>query len=531
VVFVRAQFKYPFKHNDAYIDHAAVELVRHRSDGQPREGFNVKRMLVLPTKDPDGNRISHEMWDAGERWAYDHDLMDFGNSPDSACHAPGVASVGYYLGQIAPNYPDPKDYRRFNAEHYPNCELLGTVKLYEGGQPSPPAPPTPPDDGLVPQAERRRVSARDLTLGLHTHANHDDGDVFERRMREFPPGVVKSLSAGQLAELSFVLPDDRQDHVLRVLRNHVHSDHAWLQGDLRQKAREWLDLYSSKFEDTVEGLDGRYGVQSVDDLLSLLNTPVIESVNETIGTYKEDTGLTVEFDCHLMEAVEARYGERVRAGILTAAIGNPAMDELDRLLPAVEMACRARPKHIIAHHQAYWGMRAYGERHTETVPGTERVPRALVNPPWYWYLGDDGRWEHRRGTPPDAQTVAPLPMTYSDGLERHWPWLAGRSMVWWDYFSTRHGLYFEHYAGEGGALVTPGDCGPGVLGGRPGWRAGGSWGWLTSQLQHFNERWLEWNKSHGNLFYGLAYFTHKWWGWESHWVLGGEHLDWMRTFD
>jgi hypothetical protein len=100
-------------------------------------------------------------------------------------------------------------------------------------------------------------------------------------------------------------------------------------------------------------------------------------------------------------------------------------------------------------------------------------------------------------------------------------------MVWDDYFRTRHGLYMEHYAGEGGALTTPGDCGPGVLGGRGGWREAGSWDYVMPQLRHFNTRWQVWNKRFNRRFYGLAYFTHHWWGWDTHWVLGGEHLDWM----
>ena len=526
-IYLRAGNRYPFKHNDFYIDRFDVQVERAGYDCDPREGFAVKRALVLPTKGPDGQQISREMWEAGGRWAYAHDLMDVGNSPDSLCHAPGVASVGYYLGQIAPGYPDPDDYRQFNQDHYPKCRLLGTVQLYDDS-PEPPDPPEP-GDGQVPPNQRRPVQAHDLTLGFHTHAWHGDRDTFIKRMHsDHLPGVVKSLSAGQLAELSRELSERKQDQVLRVLRHVVNSDHAWLAGDLREKARSWLDIYSAKLEDAVEGLPG---VGSVRTLLTLLNYPVLESINEVVGTYTASTDRAVEFDCHLMEACEARYGRYARIGFGTIAIGNPAMDELDRLLPAVRMACEARPKHVWAHHQAYWGTRAYRESYHETVPGAERVPPALVNPPWYWFLTDDGVWSHRQGTPPDPETVPDLEMTYSDGLERHWPWLAGRSQVWWDYFSTRHGLFFEHYAGEGGALTTPGDCGPAVLGGRGGWREAGSWDYVEPQLRHFNARWRRWNETHGNLFYGMAYFTHKWWGWSTHWVLGGEHREWMQVFD
>jgi hypothetical protein len=142
-------------------------------------------------------------------------------------------------------------------------------------------------------------------------------------------------------------------------------------------------------------------------------------------------------------------------------------------------------------------------------------------------MNQDGSWTHAYGNRPT--NLSDVDVCYTNGLERHFPWLAGRWMVWDDYCRS-HGIYPKYYCGEGGALTTPGDCGPGVLGGRPGWREAGEWEpYIMDQLKHLTWWYQQWNEQFGWRFFGLDYFTNKWWGWDNHWVLDGEIRVWTNT--
>lgn len=530
-VFLRFQSKYPLKHNDFYCDD--VELVVHRADKSecdPRDAYQVKRGAVLPQQVPDGaggmRLITRDEFQRAAGWAYDHNMQTVGTSPDDLMYGPGIEDVGVTVLMPVRSEDYVRDLEGFRDDHYPDAQIVNVIAWND------PDPGPEPGPGIVPEDQRNAPSSTDnFALGLHVSGfREDEAEIRQYIQSNHPPAVIKSINGYPLGMASRWLADEHQSSVLRVLRSVADNDAGWiLEDDLEASATEWLDRYSYKLQETVRNSGAALGVSNEEELLLLLHQPVLESVNETISTPDPDLGRTVRFDVEFMKAVERRYGDLARAGILIAPIGNPRSTnaELERMLPAVRYACEARPKHLIAHHHAYYGHRAHGETYSGTVPGEERANTTLQKPPWCWFLQDDGTWLHYSGDPADPSGIDPLNVSYQSGLERWWPWLAGRWMVWWDYYATQHNLYFEHYAGEGGMLITPGDCGPGVLGGRGGWREGVSWDTVMDDLEDINRKWLGWNQERGWLGYGVSYFTHKWWGWESHWVLGGELLDWL----
>lgn len=534
-LYIRSLVKYPFKHNDVYVDSAAAHLVRGVESGtKPRDEWKIKRGLIIPGHVPDGQggrrQITLEEWQRAGRWAYAHDMMDWGQSFDSFMYGPGLDSVGVYIGQIVKDAIDMEEVRNFRDTYYPEAEILGEIDLSSDDvePPEPPEPPDPPSDGEVPPEHRQPQHTSNLYFGPHFRGFVDDKEeMIEQAKSVNPPMVMKAIVGGELAEMSYHLRPEHKGSVLRVLRRHVANDSRWVLADnKRESAVAFLDLNTQVIDDTVSGLSRdrpELGVRNHDDLFSLYGGLVLDSVNEVAGTHDALTPHWVEFEIEYMQAIERRYGDKVRAGILRYPIGNPGMDELDRLLPAVRYAAEATPKHYIGAHQAYWGSRKIGEQFSYTVSPYERVHPQLQNGGWYWMFGEDGEWKHLKGTAPDPATLGPVTRTYTNGLELHGPWLAYRWMVWDDYYRNL-GLYPLYFAGEGGPMGVHGDCGPGTLGGHGGWRdACGEDdfdAYIMPQIKHANQKYLEWNRTFGWRYYGTAWFTNHWWGWDSFWVLG-----------
>jgi hypothetical protein len=183
---------------------------------------------------------------------------------------------------------------------------------------------------------------------------------------------------------------------------------------------------------------------------------VIESFNEVIGTYDPETPYAVEFDCHFADLVDEEFGDQVKAGFLTVAIGNPHESEVEKLLPAAQTAHEGG--HYIAYH-SYWT--ANGQR---------------------------------------------------EFLRDHWPYHAGR-WTEWDVVFNDHGYYPQYYFGEGGIVYAPDQPGTDFRSGQ-GWKSCGDFPNYLRQLEAFQNLMTDWNRDHQNRAVGLTIFTYGGWGWE-----------------
>lgn len=523
-LFVAARAKYRLKHNDAYFDDARLRVATY---DPPKRKYS-RTYLVVPANVPEGaglRKLSRAEWLRAAEWAYDHDLTTLGNSMDDAMGGSNVDDVRVLLG-----YPTPDSWsdvggrdaiEDFRDLYYPKANITGEIRLYDDDTPNPPSTEVPAE------AWRPALSTNNY-IGLHfSELNTLDAAGPAYIGGDAPPTVIKTIIAGELVKAAQLVRPHHKNSVLRVLRRYVGEDPEWVNvDDPKASANAFLDLYDAELVAAVRGLnrgDDNYGIDTVDDMLEWID--VFESVNEVGGTYDAETPRLVEFDIELMRAAEQRYGGRIKIGALTYPIGNPAMDEVvSQLMPAIEVA--EAGGHYLATHHAYWGTRRQGERWCGTIPGEERAPAALENGGWHWAMLEDGVWAHQRGPRPTA--LPDIEVCFTDGLERHFPWMAGRWMVW-DDISRERGLYPLYYCGEGGALATPGDCGPGTLGGGTGWRGAGEFDpFILDQLRRLNRRYAAWNAIFGNRFLGMAYFTSPWFGGWKDYIIGSGEIEVLR---
>lgn len=528
-LFLASRTKFRLKHNDSYWDSARVTV---RTPDQPTEdpAQYRRRYLVVPPRVPDGEGgyrlLSEVEWMRAAAWAWRHEMMTMGNSVDDALIGEHLEDRGALLAYPVPDAWDEVGGREAIEEYrdrrYPGAHILDDVILYDdedegdGGPEPDPDPPEEPGDNAQPRPTTLNI------IGLHAR---EEGDG----MRDYvtsdqPPLVIKSIHLSDLVRMKRAVRDRHQRDVLSVFRVWVPNDHEWvLDPDKAGSAAAFLDLYSGAVGGTVEALrvhEPGLGIRTEEDLLQYVD--VFESVNETIGTYDPKTPHTVEFEVEFIGALERRYGDLVRAGALRIAIGNPDIPEFSKLLPALRAIYRGG--HYLAAHQSYWGTLPQGESFTAQLTPDDRAPEVLEFGGWHWYMDDDGVWHTERGPRPQ---LPPMTLTYTSGLERFFPWLAGRWMVY-DQFCRAHGLFPLHYSGEGGALASHHDAGPGTLGGSEGWRDAGPFDpFILDQIRTLARYYLNWNERFGHRFRGVSYFTNPWWGWDRFW-LDGPQLDVLR---
>jgi len=274
-------------------------------------------------------------------------------------------------------------------------------------------------------------------VGLHMQ-NPKTGWV--EYVRDARPTIYKSVSQlGMIVEAKQAFPE-----ILTVYRRFTRDDGKWVYypGGPQAGALAWLDGYSRDFEAQAQS----EGI-TVEQVLSYVD--VIEEVNEMIGTYDPDLGPSVEFNIAFADAVRARYGNMVNAGMLTIPVGNPGEDEILGLLPAARKAYE--DGHYIGYHP-------------------------------YWTADREVSW-----------------------LTAHWRELAGRWTVWDEVFRA-NGVYPRYYGGEMGIVYAP-VAWWNMNSGR-GWKSCGPFSDYIEDLQVWNRLCLEWNAQHGNRFIGGTIFCY-----------------------
>jgi hypothetical protein len=312
-------------------------------------------------------------------------------------------------------------YVDFYERYYP-----GTRVVFQGE-----SAPLPPVGG-----EPVPYPAPASLIGLHSQRTKDGWLDYLRKVK---PGVFKGFSIDQCVAAKQASPE-----TLTVYRRHVDNDGYWLY-DMGPVA--FLDLYSAAFESYAANHN-----MTVAQVLQYVD--IIESVNEVIGTYDADLKPAVAFDVAFMDAIEKRYGNAVKAGVLTIAVGNPHESEFAALLPAARKA--AAGGHYLAYHP-YWS----------------------------------------------ANTTRSF-------LAANWPQHAGRWCEW-DKTFTAAGVYPLYYGGESGICYA--NDGWSFEPNR-GWKSCGSFSKYIADLEAFDAMAWEWNRTHGNRFRGMTIFCYGGWGWE-----------------
>ena len=330
------------------------------------------------------------------------------------------------------------EYQEFYQEYYP-----GTRVVFQGDS-GPVVPPVvPPVDGNEPAP----LPAPASLIGLHMQ-NPKTGWVDYYRMVK--PGVYKALQLGMCLEVR-----DASPGTLVVYRHHVNNDGAWLHKSdgsflsstgLRASAYGFLDLYSADF--AAHALNAGMTVAQI-----LARIDVIESINEVIGTHDTERDPAVEFDCYFAQAIEARYGNALKAGLLTIPVGNPHESEVISLLPAAKVA--ADGGHYLTYH-GYWGANS---------------TRSFL-----------------------AST---------------WPQIAGR-FTEWDTVFRAHGVYPRYYLGESGICHSEDGWN---LNNVLGWKGCGPFSKYITDLQNFDRIGRQWNALHGNRLRGMTIFCYGSSGW------------------
>lgn len=427
-VFLRSTQDHPFKHSDAYWSSVEIRGYVDGWDplpgtcrGTPREQYartywllpqtatEAQAAQVLKLAYPTRGTVGFSADDAGlgDLESRDVRVMWFGAS----------------------------DWNRdaldaFFAEHYPGVsvvhELLYTPPVEP--EPEPGEEPQHPDPGVL--------------IGLHSQLPKTGWLDFYRHVK---PGIFKAVDQlGMCIEAKDASPD-----TLVVFRRHVTDDAYWFnQPDKRAAARAFLDLYSASFEAHASNTG-----MSLSDVLA--HVDVVESVNEVIGTYDQDLEPSVAFEVAFMEAVAERYGNALRAGILTIAVGNPHESEFVKLLPAARAA--AEGGHYLGYHP-------------------------------YWAANRD--------------------VSY---LLPHWAAHAGRWQAMDDVFRA-HGVYPLWYGGEAGVVYSEDGW---TLHSGLGWKACGSFARYITELLTFQNHARIWNCEHGNRFRGATVFCYGGYGWDN----------------
>lgn len=414
-VFLRSIPQYPFKHCDAYWDDVKLEVVA-QSEPEPEKVDYVVVANLLPQ-----NTTKAELAIVLERTYAQKQTVLYSDQDAARLVVPGL----------------PGSYAMvWNPERWTQGSIVQALKgrgvadvrtTWFGEQPEPPTGPVYPTPGPL--------------IGLHSQRPKEGWFDYYKAVK---PGVFKGFQLGMCVEAKQASPS-----TLVVYRHHVTDDAGWIhRADLKISAREFLDLYSLDFE--THAVNSGLTIAQV-----LEHVDVIESVNEVIGTHDPDLEPSVAFEIEFMRALEERYGNQVKAGVLTVPVGNPHETEVVKLLPAARAAYEGG--HYLAPHP-YWA----GKRGT-----------SYLLPNWQWFAG---RWQE------------------------------------WDKLFRTYGVYPLYYGGE--AAVVYSEDGWNLNSGL-GWKSCGPFSEYIEDLLDFDRLTRVWNAMHGNRFRGATVFCYGSYGWEN----------------
>lgn len=402
---------------DFFIDNvtATVQKPEPQCRGLPREQY-ARVYNVVPQD------VTLERFLEIARIAWERGHQTVGGSYDDA-------GVGDLDDRTAVLWDIPQSERQtyidWYAEHYPGVRVV-----FEGES----------NGSVEPPAE---LFYSDNGIGLHVIFGKEGWLEYLQRGR---PRLVKVFSAGDAYRAKLANPQCRV-----IWRHYVPNDGEWINGahgPIPDAAAKFMGLYLAEARAAAQA----FGISEAD---LWAHIDVIESINEVIGTFDPETPRAVEFDVTFAELVNDRL-DATRAGILTIPVGNPHESEVEKLLPAAEIA--SKQGHYLAPH-AYW----------------------TANPSHCW-------------------------------LEDKWQWHAGR-FTQWDEVFVEHKFYPRYYFGEIGAVYSV--TGDDMSSGR-GWRScyGGDFDRYIERLARYNELLADWNATHGNRALGGTVFTYSGWGWD-----------------
>ena len=433
-VFVQSEVLYPFKHCDFYADHMQFEEIPGSEPPtqecpKPREDWTSRTTVLYHFDAPEAAKDA--AWEYAKHPNRRHDITE---SWDHAFWGPGLQEVNIKCYQDIPDRFPPNVVANWGKEYYPSINAnITNIIGYEPGTP-PPQPGNPP----VPIVHYSRNF-----VGLHQCFLKQDWDKY---LRETHPVVTKCFTCGDTIAVKKVEP-----RTLGVWRKHVDADGTWLDGDRKANAKKFLDLYSNEVQVHCwnEGIPEAEALAMID---------VMESINETVpSNNQQHIEKAVEFDCWFSDLLHERYGNQVKAGILTVAVGNPFESEVPLLLDAAK---RSHEGNAILGYHSYWA--------------ADNV-RGYINEGWEWHAG---RWQQ------------------------------------WDKVFNDAGYYPRYYLGESGICYTYPESNGKTFVSTRGWKSCGDFPNYIAQIEKFNSNITVWNANHQGRCYGGTLYAYGIWNWD-----------------
>jgi hypothetical protein len=426
-LFIRSTCKYPFKHNDAYIDDC--ELLIELPEPEP------------PTNVPPPGGYDKEYWIVRDSISLERrrDIYTLAGSEQKTCGpsaddarawATELCDSGRTVRAVPWDIPESE---QANWTHYFEVREPRIVVEFRGSQTQP--PPRNEPDPIIHYSGN--------FVGLQHAFQKQNWDHY---VRDASPTVTKCFEIS-----ATVIAKKLQPQMLSVWRKFVDMwETAHMLNDGRVGAQRLLDQYTGD----INAYSQSEGI-SVQEVLAHLD--VCESLNETIPSNNATViNMAVDFDCYFSEALHARYGTLVKAGLLNVAIGNPLESEVDLLLPC------AKKSHELGDLLGYHGYWASNEHQTWMID--------------LWNV-HSGRWQE------------------------------------WDKVFVSNGYYPTYYLGECGIVYsTDGSW----LNPQRGWKSCGDIENYIEQIIDFNELLDIWNAANQGRCYGGTIFIYGGWGWEDY---------------
>ena len=428
-VFVQSEVLYPFKHADAYIDHMQFEEIpgtpppNQECKGLPR--IDYERTVHLMPKNPtkaQREKVTEAAYPNRETILYSADDAGIGSLSKKTVKIWWFTPTSWTSKVAMDN---------FFSQYYPGTTVVHIIDYVVEPPPTPGNPPVP----IVHYSKN--------FIGLHQCFLKTDWDKY---IRETHPTVTKCFTCGDTIAVKKVEP-----RVLSVWRKHIDADGTWLEGDRKANAKKFLDLYSNEVQVHCwnEGIPEAEALAMID---------VMESINETVpSNNQQHIEKAVEFDCWFSDLLHERYGNQVKAGILTVAVGNPLEDEVSLLLAAAK---RSHEGNAVLGYHSYWA--------ADSV-------KSYIDTGWQWHAG---RWQE------------------------------------WDKVFNAAGYYPTYYLGESGICYTYPESNGAQFVPTRGWKSCGSFPNYIAQIEKFNSNITVWNATHQGRCYGGTLYAYGIWNWD-----------------
>lgn len=390
-VFIRSTCKWPFKHNDAYIDDvewAQVQTPTEPPDdtcyGKPREPYAAVRW-VLPTGCTQDNR--------------EDALSIIGQTEGTLCYSMDDACQGHndnitvnMLAYTPEDFPL-ETYRNFQTTYYPHVKAINRIIRYAV------TPEPEPEPGAPPMIKQ---TSNNLIGWQHAY----EKQLWDAYMREARPTAIKVFTCGHAMQAAKIAQQINGYDPLIIWRKVVEKDQEYMDGNHDDMANKLLGLYTNEINAWVqnEGYKDEWNMTHIDVARRI---SVIESINETVPSNNAShITRAVAFDVRFTEKLRARY-PTIKAGIGNIAVGNPLESEFHYLLPLARISHEG--KAMIGYH-GYWSAEQQRDWLVERWPylaGRWTEMDKVFNAGHYYptyYLGESGMcWSPDNGWYPQPR--------------------------------------------------------------------------------------------------------------------------------